>query len=200
VRIVPSGQTTIARIDIWADPRTGLPLRVDVIAKGARTAALTTRFLDVRLQRPSVAVTTFRPPPDADVDETTAPDLVSAIDRSSPYQLPDTIAGIRQRPRVQGLHGGAATYGDGYTIVAVLPISDGLAYGTIDRLTRTPTGLPGVAASTAAWVLTPLTSTLVVTAPNGNYLLTGTVPLSLLETMARALEAGPLPFREGSGP
>jgi outer membrane lipoprotein-sorting protein len=62
LRIIPAGgQATVQRVDVWADPDTGLPLRVQIWGTGAVLAA-DTRFVDVEFARPPEDVTTFRPP------------------------------------------------------------------------------------------------------------------------------------------
>ncbi len=62
LRIIPAGgQATVRRVDVWADPDTGLPLRVQIWGPG-RLPAVDTRFLDVEFAYPPEEVTTFRPP------------------------------------------------------------------------------------------------------------------------------------------
>ena len=42
LRLVPtSSQTTIGAVELWADPATGLPVQVEVFARGASTPELT---------------------------------------------------------------------------------------------------------------------------------------------------------------
>src|SRR6266705_1119325 len=53
VRMTPtSSLTTMGHIDVWADPASGLPLRVTVTGRGALQPFLSTRFLDVSLTAP----------------------------------------------------------------------------------------------------------------------------------------------------
>jgi hypothetical protein len=50
LRIVPrSAGTTVARADLWADAASGLPVRVELTAKGRNEPIVTSAFLDLRL-------------------------------------------------------------------------------------------------------------------------------------------------------
>ena len=40
------GRSSIGHVDLWADPETGLPLRVEVFARGSATPGFTTVFVD----------------------------------------------------------------------------------------------------------------------------------------------------------
>jgi hypothetical protein len=58
LRLVPADEaSSVARVDLWADAATGLPLKIRVFAKGATAPALDTRFLDLDLTAPSPEVT-----------------------------------------------------------------------------------------------------------------------------------------------
>jgi hypothetical protein len=97
LRITTSApQSTIGHIDIWADPRSGLPLQVSVTARNAERPILETRFLDLRLARPSDAVLTPPSPRDGMSATTVDPeDSFTVFDPGYP-DLPDTIAGLRR--------------------------------------------------------------------------------------------------------
>ncbi|MEU8610735.1 hypothetical protein AB0C29_22375 [Actinoplanes sp. NPDC048791] len=57
LRIVPVAPgTTVAHIDVWADPASGLPLQAEITARGARRPVFVTRFLEVSLTAPAAAV------------------------------------------------------------------------------------------------------------------------------------------------
>jgi hypothetical protein len=123
--ITPSRpDTTIARVDIWADPDTGLPLQVEVFAQGLADTVFTSRFLDVDQADPPAGVLTPRIPPEAGFNVTTAEDVTAAINEIAPVPLPATLAG-RSRlgssaaARVVGLAG----YGPGLSsfVVFALP-------------------------------------------------------------------------------
>lgn len=62
LRITPAGaQATVQRVDVWADPDTGLPLRVQIWGADPMPA-LDTRLVDIEFARPPEEVTTFQPP------------------------------------------------------------------------------------------------------------------------------------------
>ncbi|HVE62494.1 MAG TPA: hypothetical protein VNB94_01645, partial [Mycobacteriales bacterium] len=53
LRITPrSAETTIGRVDIWAEPRTGLPLAVEVTTRTGTRPVIAALFLDLELRRP----------------------------------------------------------------------------------------------------------------------------------------------------
>ena len=118
LRVVPrSPGTTVARADLWADPDSGLPVRVELTAKGRDDPIVTTAFLDLALRAPDPEHVRFAVPQDADLQVDQAPDLAGAIDRFSPFVLPDPLAGQPRRTRVGSA---ASTYGRGFDLVAVL--------------------------------------------------------------------------------
>ena len=53
-----SGEPTssVAELDVWVDNLTGLPLELDLYARGNAVPSFRTRFLDVSTQRPDPAV------------------------------------------------------------------------------------------------------------------------------------------------
>lgn len=195
LRIVPTGTTTLGRLDIWADPRTGVALRVEVTGRGAKIPTITSRFLDVRLQAPTEAIASFTPPADAQVDVNETPDLVSTIDRYAPYLLPDRLAGLARSERVSGLSGGVGSYGEGYALLAVLPLRDRLADSLLNRLSAPPGQPVKIAGARAAALVSPLVGTVVVVGRDQAALIAGTVPLSTLTAAAREFAAAPLPLR-----
>lgn len=161
LRVVPADRsTTIAHIDIWATTD-GLPLQIEVTAKGGIRPVLTSRFLEFSAQAPAEAVLTPPAPhPGIGFTTTETPDLVSAINRLSPATLPDSLAG-RPRSEVVGEVSAAGVYGSGLTGLVVLAAPGRLgrqAYRTIAQY-GTPATVPRGA---AALVSTSLLSVLVV--------------------------------------
>ena len=80
-----SPDTTVAHVDIWADPDTGLPLQAEVTAKGGARPVFVTRFLEIHFSAPDATVLT-PPAPRAGIGYTVteAPDILSAINRRRP--------------------------------------------------------------------------------------------------------------------
>ena len=183
LRIVPrSADTTVARVDLWADPASGLPVRVELTAKGGSRPILTTAFLDLRLGAPDPAHVRFALPDDADVESDPAPDLARAIDRFSPFLLPDPLAGQPRRTRVAGA---ASTYGRGFDLVAVLAFPANLSPRTRAFLDKVPVRKgPWGEASVLA---TPLLNGMVFEHNGVAYALAGTVTQPVLDRVAATL-------------
>jgi hypothetical protein len=183
LRIVPrSPATTVARADLWADPGTGLPLRVELTAKGESEPIVTTAFLDLRLGAPDPDDVRFAVPADADVQRDEAPDLARAIERFSPFVLPDRLAGQARRTEVAGA---ASTYGRGFELVAVLAFPGRFSPRTRDFLDKAPTrdGPWGE----ASVIATPLLNGMVFEREGVAYALAGTVTQPVLDQVAADL-------------
>lgn len=188
LRLVPSdaANTTVQSVDLWVEPRTGLTLRVEVVARGQQRPSLTTTLLDLSLSVPPVERTAFRPPPEASVTVVEAPDVASMIDQFAPYALPDSLAGLPRRERIGGLTGGVATYGDGFTSMVLLPLPRDIGRRVLRGLDPNDT-------DDQAAVTTPLVTAGVVRVPHrgGWFLVAGTVPRPLLDTALAAVLADP---------
>jgi hypothetical protein len=86
--------TTVGHIDIWADPRTGLPLEVAVTARNAERPILVTRFLEITMTAPAAGVLT--PPAPREDTSVTQVDSVNHTDVIEPDSgfLPPRLAGL----------------------------------------------------------------------------------------------------------
>lgn len=178
--------TTIGSVDLWVEPATGLPLRVDVRAAGADEASLSATLLDLELQVPTPERTRFAPPDDAATSVGSAPDLAALSDRFAPFLLPGQLTGLPRRDRSSlSLGGGVGTYGDGFTALALVPVPRDLAYRVLDRVDPDDT-------DDVAIVSTPLVNGLVGVGGRGRaYLVVGTVPPDRLEAALDELLANP---------
>ena len=189
VRLVPrdpSG-TTVAAVELWVEPRTGLPLQVEVRVDGQDAPALRAVLLDLELERPPSARTAFVPPRQSATTVVAAPDLVALSDRYAPYRLPDELAGLPRQEVGEGSRGGVGAYGRGLQSVAVVPLPRDVARRAIRRID--PEG-----DRRTAVVETPLLSAVI--ARDGRrraYLLVGAVPLERLTTVLAQLRADPPP-------
>jgi outer membrane lipoprotein-sorting protein len=183
LRVTPrSAGTTLARADLWADPGSGLPVRVELTARGGTRPILTTAFLDLRLGAPDPAHVRFALPDDADVESDPAPDLARAIDRFSPFVLPDPLDG---RPRRTMVGSAASTYGRGFDLVAVLAFPANLSPRTRVFLDKVPVRKgPWGEASVLA---TPLLNGMVFEHDGVAYALAGTVTQPVLDRVAATL-------------
>jgi len=183
LRIVPrSAGTTVARADLWADVASGLPVRVELTAKGRSRPIVTSAFLDLRLGAPDPGDVHFAVPADADVERDEAPDLARAIDRFSPFVLPDRLAGRARRTEVAGA---ASTYGQGFELVAVLALPARFSPRTRDFLDKVPTRAgPWGRASVIA---TPLLNGMIFERDGVAFALAGTVTQPLVDRVAAEL-------------
>ena len=124
IEITPgAADTTIGRIDIWADPATGVPLQVSVYARGATAPVIKTRFLDVELTAPAASTVTFQPAPGLPISSVGSSDISSLLDNRS-FFLPSELNGQAQSATLQGFGGGVAGYGTGFATFAVLALGD----------------------------------------------------------------------------
>jgi hypothetical protein len=185
VRLTPtSTQTTVARIDLWADPATGLPLRVEVTGRGGQRPFLTTRFLDVALTAPGPAVLT--PPaqrPGVNVVAADQSDIISALRTIEGGALPDHLAGQLRTGTEMGELGGIATYGSGLARFLVISVPRGTGYDAERRAVRGGGVRLDFPAGDGVLIATPLLSVLAMDSHlvRRNYLLVGLVTRDLLK-------------------
>ncbi len=189
--------TTIAAVDLWVEPGTGLPLQVEVLAAGAARPSVTSVLLDLDLAEPAAERTRFEPPSRARVTRDRAPDLAALADRESPFALPGSLAGLPRSDRITGLTGGVATYGQGFSALTVVPLPPGTAYDVYRRMVRAQPAAERQ--DQVAVVGTPLVQLLLSSRAGRGYLLAGTVPEPVLQRALQALEAAPPPLRAGAG-
>jgi hypothetical protein len=176
--------STIERVDVWAEPSSGVALRVDVFGKGDRNRALSTTCLDFSLATPAASDVAFLLPPGAAVRTDTQPDIAAAIDRLGRGSPPAQLAGMSRTPLLAG--GSVGVYGRGVTILAAVP----LPARTLNSLRRQLLETPGVvsAAEGTSVAVGPLN--LLLTTPDRDdisWLLTGTVTPAALRTAAAEL-------------
>jgi hypothetical protein len=183
LRITPrSTKTTVGHVDIWADPTTGLPVAVEVVPVNAKDPLISAQFLDLEIAPPDRRVTRFAIPDDADVNYTEVADFANAVNRYSPFILPDRLNGLPRRTPVARA---AATYGDGFDLVAALVLRDRYAPFRPDELDR----LPEVEGSfgTARLLATPLLNGLYVERDDIAYMIAGVVGRAALVEAAEEL-------------
>jgi hypothetical protein len=186
LRLIPAAAgTTIDHIDIWADPGTGLPVQAEVTAKGGERPVFVTRFLELRLTAPSAGVLT--PPaehPGIGSSVTTAPDILSAINRRRPALLPDRLGGQPRRDAVAGLSA-AGVYGTGLAQFVVVALPGRFGSQAYDRVATFGTKVD-VPTGDAAVIATGLLTLLAVRADR-TYLVAGFVQPALLTGVATDL-------------
>lgn len=194
VRVSPTEpDTTVGSLDVWADARSALPLRVELHATGRRNPSFVSELLAVTLERPTTDELRVRIPPDARTELTTQPDIVAALDRRARWVLPDQVGGLPRTPDMVRTRG-TASYGTGFTRVLVLPLPP---YRLADFLARAD-GSPGATTlhlptGDAVLMGTPLLQAALVSAreTGHGYLLAGTVRDDLLHAVIADLLTTP---------
>ena len=118
LQIVPaSADNTIGRIDIWADPDTGVPLEVSIYGRGESAPALTTRFLDVELTAPAASTVTFQAARGLAKSTTNTDDFDTLLAGTPFVSLPPTLAGGHAQPVQSGTD--TVEYGSGLDSILV---------------------------------------------------------------------------------
>jgi len=187
LRIVPAtAQTTVAHVDVWADPGSGLPLQVEITARGGARPVFVTRFLELRLGAPDAAVLT-PPAPTGGMGftETDTSDLLGVIDRFGTGGLPERLAGSARRATPVAA---AGAYGSGLAQFVVVALPGGLGFRSYGRLSAFGQAVP-VPAGEATILSTGLVTVLAVRADR-TYLVAGLVQPALLRGVATDLARG----------
>jgi hypothetical protein len=173
--------TTVGQIDVWANPKNGLPVEVTVTGRGSAQQVLVTRFLNLNQSPPALATVTPNPAPAVGLTTTQLPDVSGILNGFGPL-LPGQLAGMSRIESPGGL-ADVAAYGTGFSRFAVLPLPSSVGNSALNA--ADDAGAGGVALGdgvTGALVQTPLVNVLLVQPPGGGpvYLLTGTVAATLL--------------------
>jgi hypothetical protein len=187
LRIVPAtADTTVAHVDVWAEPRSGLPLQVEVTARGGQRPVFVTRFLQVRRTVPGAAVLT--PPavgPGVGFGVTTAPDVLGAVDRRlPPGLLPASLAGSPRRDAFAGVSV-LGVYGTGLAQFVAIGLPGRFGWSAYEQVARYGTALT-VPGGDAALLATGLLSVLAVRCDR-TYLVAGLVQPAVLRRVAAEL-------------
>jgi hypothetical protein len=188
LRIAPSdASSTIAHVDIWASPETGLPLLVDVTARGASNAALETQFFQVSSWQPDYGILSPTLTSDSSFTTTSASALAGELSNLLYQALPPWLDGRRLTSVPVA---GAGVYGGGLADFAVLAIrgGDGLVGDAISAGATSFSDGPAQGAYASA----PLINLVVVDEPGtpAAYLLAGLVSRTVLLKAAQQLVGG----------
>jgi hypothetical protein len=200
LRITPADPvSTIDHVDVWADPGTGLPLRVRAVGKRSGSTAMSATFLDVHLGAPSAALTSFAIPNCANLLSGVNQDLATTIDRIGGASPPPRLAGIALNTLLPNL-GSVGVYGRGVTEFVAAPVPLRTAYSLHHQLapaatTHTVPGIKNPDPDGDSLQLTissgPLNLLMTpVDDPAGPWLLIGTVTA---DTLAKAAAELPIP-------
>jgi hypothetical protein len=188
-------QTTVTNVDVWADPTTGVPLRVAVYGTGSGRPIMDSAYLSFSSGTPAPADTAFEPPPGQHTRvESGTDDLASRVDTFAPFLPPLELAGYSLRERVEGL-GSIGTYGRGVTVLTAVPLPGQVSY----RLNQQLADTPGIQDTPSGPLLSVGPLSLLLTdriAGGRTWLLTGTVTTQTLMRAADDLSRVPPRFRQ----
>lgn len=180
--------TTVGQVDIWADPATGLPLRVEVTAHGGTKPVLASQFIDLSRGDPGDAV--LAPPVNTSggFTRTDAPDVMSVIGNLGRGILPPKLAGYDRQPGLVGLPG-VGRYGTGLSTFVVLPLPRDVGRSAIDSATKAGAAKVTVPNGRAVLIQIPLLTVLIEQAGFGRrtYLVAGLVDHAVVQQAAAEL-------------
>ncbi len=185
VRIVPGdARSSVGHVDLWADPRSGVVLRVEVYAAGDSAPSFTTAFTSFSADAPASARTRFVPPAGADVSFDNVLDIADAANQYAPFEPPSRVAGLA---RAATPHGAVGVYGSGLTRLLAIPLRHHDAETLRDQVRRSA----GATRTDAGVSLEvgPL-GVLVAEHQEGSWLVTGLVTQETLVEAAADLTAG----------
>jgi hypothetical protein len=185
-----SSQSTIARVDIWAAPGTGIPLLVQIFGRGSAAPALQSQFLQVGLWAPGGSVLTPQAGPAAGFTSTTPASFAGVLKNLATVRLPGRLTGFaQQRSPLPQIH----IYGSGLTAFAVLAFPPSTGNGLLSTALDDGAAQLTVAGGTAAIASAPLVNLALVKPDHSpdTYLLVGFVTKAAMEQAASALTQRP---------
>jgi hypothetical protein len=188
LRLVPADErSTIARVDIWADTATGLPLRVDVYGDTQRRRpVLSSEVTAVTMHRPSKEETNFHLSPSIDFSRGVALDDAAGANAFAPFLPPEEVAALPRLGNADDF-GAVGVYGRGPTAILAVPLRDFVAGGLRSQLRKSPASTDY--GTSIALEIGPL-SVLLADVAGGHFLVAGTVTPATLRLAARDLEKG----------
>jgi hypothetical protein len=185
---VPETQASIDHVDIWVDPSTAIPVRVEIHAKGANTSAFTSEFMTFTSDTPAASLTRFTPPVGSHVSYDNVVDVADAANQFAPLPPPPrSLAGLRESgdPELRAV----GIYGRGVTKLIAIPLWEPAASPLREQLQRTP-GVEIVRAGSFLQV-GPLSVLLTkFTHSCGGWLIAGTVTRRTVIAAAHQVAAG----------
>jgi hypothetical protein len=187
-RLVPADpDTTIGRADVWADPVTGVAVRVELTARGQDSPILVTEFQ--QLEQTTPVVEAPRPALGSGFTVASAPDVADTLGAYSQVPLPSRLAG---RPVTSSDFGGVqgtALYGAGLASFAVIAVPRTVANAASEAAGKAGAVQAKLAAGSVVQLsITPLSLGIVRSSVSRrSYLLAGTVTPAVLKSVADEL-------------
>ena len=181
--------STIDRVDLWADPQTGVALRVNGYQADAANPALSTSFLDFSRATPSAQTVDQSIVNGARVTLQNG-DTISPLLRQFGLQAPPArLAGLARNELLPAF-GAIGVYGRGVTEFVAAPLSGRIARPLLANLVK----IPGLVRSGDNYQVAIGPLSLLLSNPGGGrtfWLLVGTVKQPLLAQAAAQLSSGP---------
>ena len=176
--------TTIAAVDIWADPGTGLPTAVQVFARGSGRPVLTSDFLQLTQTRPALSVVTPKPAPGVAATTAELPDVAEVLAGVGPT-LPGRLAGLARTPIRDGITWVGA-YGTGFVRFTVIPLPGRVGARALSAAQAAGAPLFGLQDGTDVLIRTPLLTVALASSSLGGpvFLLAGPVMPAVLQRAA----------------
>jgi hypothetical protein len=194
LRLRPADQdTTVGQVDIWADSASGLPVRVEVTARGQADPILITAFNQLDLSAPTMPTQPPEPAPGSSLSVVSAPDVAKALGALGQVPLPSRLAGRQlSTTDLGGVHG-AGLYGSGLASFVVLAVPRNIGAAATDAASKAGAATLQLPGGTAVAQSIPPLSLMVVrsTVSRRSYLLAGLVTPAALEAAARELSTLP---------
>lgn len=183
--------TTVGALDVWADPATGLPVAVEVRAKGVSDPLITTAFGELTQGPPDPAALEPRRGPGAGVTRSPTSDLFGVLGRGDGSSLPASLAG-RERVRPERGFPALGRYGTTLGQLIAVPLPPDLAGTLLAGIDRAGAGRTLTVEGQGSALETPLLTLAVVRSEDGAqaWVLAGLVPPAAIDSGATDLLAG----------
>ena len=137
LRLSPADpDTTVGHVDIWADPDTGLPVRVELTARGADRPILVSGFVELDATAPGAGELVPKQAPGSGFGIATAPDVGDALGALGRGRIPDRLAGRELRQADVGGVRGVGVYGTGLSAFVALPVPAGVGSDAAEAITN----------------------------------------------------------------
>lgn len=183
--------TTVGALDVWADPETGLPVAVEVRARGVADPLISTAFGELAQGPPDPAALVPQRGPGAGVTRSPTSDLFGVLGRGDGSSLPARLAG-RDRERPQRRFPALGQYGTTLGQLVAVPLPADLAGTLLAGIDRAGAGRTLSVAGQGSALETPLLTLAVVRSADGAraWVLSGLVPPATIDSGAADLLAG----------
>ena len=184
LRLTPAeAASSVGHVDLWADPTTGVAVRVELYGQTDRLPVLVTRLTDLVLGVPDPTTTEFEAGPGVALGYAESTDVAAAANALARIDLPPTLAGLGSRSGADP--GAVGVYGRGPTTVIVLPLRGQVA-GPLRQRLRDSAAVEQTSLGALLGV-GPITLLITPRSEQGSILLAGTVTPATLRQAAAEL-------------